>query len=176
MNYICRIRPELLDKYCNREGLKRIGLIFGIGIIIVIVLMVFLISSGIPKELLYKFPLFMLGIFTLVGFITFPQFKNMAKHTVFVFSPDGIGRIVKKENLNLMNQLGAARNEMHGGKTSDFIHRNEIRTVKITEKSIKIYSRNYNFLFGTGLINFPIEAEHYAEIVEKIEDYVNDKI
>ena len=106
-------------------------------------------------------------IFLYIGGMTYYQKKNYNKSLAFHVTNNEVEQILLKDELNIGNKFGIARNQSRFGSTpNQSIPYSEIESININSNRIKIKSVDYNFLNGNGGIEIPKETQQYSDLVD----------
>ena len=115
------------------------------------------------------------GVFAFVGVILFissyVQAQNYGKSLLFYIDETVIGQAMDKKNLNLANQLGAARSENYGTKFNQTITKKNLELIHIKQDEIVVKSKDFNVLTNNGRVCFPKELVGYDEAKKLLEQF-----
>lgn len=170
INVTLRIDPEQKEIYVKREANKKFK--YYIISTTIFTLLMFLFESSYNVKSL-NLTLTLGTLFLFIGFIFYysarGQIRELITLTEFQINDDKISKYLNKENLNLINKIGVAKNESKFGvKYNETIDLKLIESTEIRDDEIVFKSKNENLLNGNGNITIPKEFENYELIKNEI--------
>lgn len=155
--------------YIKREVKKLMKMV--ISVFIAFYMFMFLFSYSYHVHHIIMLPLAFIFIIIIAFIYTTNniQKQNIAVETYIEINEQSISRYINKEKLNIINQIGMARNEYkYGVKYNQTILFKDISSTQINEHEIKITAVYYDLLTQEGLIIIPCELINYDEIKSMI--------
>ncbi len=170
---VYKIENNKIGSYMAKQGLIHVrDMVFSV----LILISIFAIISGFkfPIELLVKVLPWIIILLIVVFFFAFLTFGiHQAKR--FIITDDSFNQIQADENVDVVSKFFQKRAESKTGQSrNQFIPFSQVAKIKISNNSIKIKAKNYNFMNANGMIIIPCEAENYQEIVELTQSIIKN--
>ncbi|MEL6591541.1 MAG: hypothetical protein AAFQ68_15735 [Bacteroidota bacterium] len=108
-------------------------------------------------------------VFGAVFGIRYFQELNIAQALAFEIGDTYLGRYLEKGNLNAANQYAVQRDQRrYGAQANQRFAIEQISRVEVSKKSIKLYTKDYQFMNGNGRIVIPAEVEGFEQLKLRI--------
>ncbi|MEL7343137.1 MAG: hypothetical protein AAGM67_21820, partial [Bacteroidota bacterium] len=150
MKKIYRIEEAKQSRYAFRKA-GMLTLYFCIGLALLFGLVLTQVKDGANFWQVVEWHWLPLIVGAMIG-IRYFQELNLAKALAFEIGETYVAKYLHRETLNAANQYAVRRDERIGAKANQCLALSEINMVGINNKSIKLYTANYQSLTGNGKI------------------------
>ncbi len=160
---VYKIDKDKIEKYLIKQALIRVSeMMIAISPLVIIFLCAakFRYIGLILTKLAPWVFIFLLAVF----FLTFFSY-NVHQARRFIITDDSFNQIQADEDVDVVSKFFQKRAESKTGQSKNqFIPFSQIAKVKISNYSITIKAKDYNFMNANGKIIIPCEVENYQEI------------
>ncbi|MFK7926535.1 MAG: hypothetical protein AB8H47_31590 [Bacteroidia bacterium] len=163
-----KIEEDKKTSYAARKAGKMALLLTG-GVLALLLVLMLSMDNGFKVLEIVQWHWFLIIVVGVFG-LRFVQELNLATALVFIVKEDKIIKGYETKKLNEGNKYGISKQERRYGATSrQEINISDIRNVEISDKKVKIQSKDYNFFNGNGMIEIPAEVNQYEQLKRQLE-------
>ena len=161
------------SSYAARKAGNMAMMITG-GVLILFMLLMLVANDGNRFLKVVKWHWLLLIVGGVFG-LRYIQEMNLANALIFFVEKDRIIKTYHTQMLNEGNKYGMRKEERrYGSKAHQEIKIADIERVQISDKRIKILSKDYNFFNGNGMIEIPAEVNEYEQLKRHFERFIEN--